>query len=116
MFKFFQCTAVEAASSRLINAAGSRFYFESPSILAKKLEHRVKCIEHEALELSEQKRAFLADCLLSSFRESGLTEIESAWIDEAERRYDEYLKGERPGIPANEVFAEAARIDRLFSA
>ena len=26
MFKFFQCTAVEAASSRLINAAGSRFY------------------------------------------------------------------------------------------
>ena len=70
----------------------------------------LKRLEHEALELSEQERAFLADRLLSSLRESGLTEIEAAWIDETERRYDEYLKGERPGIPANEVFAEAAKV------
>ncbi len=67
-------------------------------------------IENEALSLSTQERAFLAERLLSSLGENNLTDIDAAWIAEAERRYEEYKQGKRPGIPANQVFAEADRI------
>ena len=67
-------------------------------------------IENEVLSLSKQERAFLADRLLSSLGENNLTDIDVAWIAEAERRYEEYKNGKRPGIPANEVFTEADRI------
>lgn len=42
--------------------------------------------------------------------ENSLSEIDAAWISEVERRYEEYKQGERPGIPANQVFAEADRV------
>ena len=70
----------------------------------------LKKIENEVLLLSNQERAFLADRLLSSLSEDVLTDIDAAWIDEAERRYKEYKEGSRPGINAKEVFAEADRI------
>ena len=69
-----------------------------------------KRIENEALSLSTQERAFLADRLLSSLGENNLTDIDAAWIAEAERRYEEYKQGKRPGISADQVFAEADRI------
>ena len=46
---------------------------------------------------------------MSSLDEDVLTDVDAAWIVEAERRYEEYKKGERPGIAAQEVFAEADR-------
>lgn len=67
----------------------------------------LKKIEDEVLNLSTQERAFLADRLLSSLGEEVLTDIDAAWIAEAERRYQEYKEGNRPGIAAQEVFAEA---------
>lgn len=67
-------------------------------------------IEHDALRLSRQERAFLADRLLSSLDGQELNDIDAAWLDEAERRYQEYKKGKRPGIAAQEVFAEADRM------
>ena len=70
----------------------------------------LKKIEDEVLSLSAQERAFLADRLLSSLGEDVLTDIDAAWIAEAERRYQEYKEGRRPGIEAQEVFAEADRI------
>ncbi|MDY6990630.1 MAG: addiction module protein [Thermodesulfobacteriota bacterium] len=69
----------------------------------------LKKIENEALALPPQERAFLADRLLSSLDEDVLTDVDAAWIAEAERRYEQYKKGERPGIGAQEVFAEADR-------
>ncbi|MDY6837158.1 MAG: addiction module protein [Thermodesulfobacteriota bacterium] len=69
----------------------------------------LKKIEDEALSLPRQERAFLADRLLSSLDEDVLTDVDAAWIAEAERRYEQYKKGERPGIAAQEVFAEADR-------
>ncbi|WP_435550128.1 addiction module protein [Desulfobacterium sp. N47] len=50
----------------------------------------LKKIENEALSLSIQDRAFLADRLLSSLGEDVLSDIDNAWIAEAERRYKEY--------------------------
>ncbi len=50
--------------------------------------------------------------LLSSLGDSPITDIEAAWVAEAERRYEGYKKVNRPGIPANQVFAEADLILR----
>jgi putative addiction module component (TIGR02574 family) len=70
----------------------------------------LKKIEQEALSLSRQERAFLADRLLSSLDGDALTEVDAAWIAEAERRYQEYKKGKRPGLGMRDVFAEVDRI------
>jgi putative addiction module component (TIGR02574 family) len=70
----------------------------------------LKKIEDEVLSLSTQERAFLADRLLSSLGKDLFTDIDAAWIAEAERRYQEYKEGNRPGIEAQEVFAEADRM------
>lgn len=70
----------------------------------------IKKIEDEMLSLSNQERAFLADRLLSSLNEDVFTDIDAAWIAEAERRYMEYKRGNRPGIKAKDVFAEADRM------
>ena len=67
-------------------------------------------IEHDALRLSSQERAFLADRLLSSLDGAELNDIDSAWLDEVERRYQEFKNGKRPGIAAQEVFDEADRM------
>jgi len=64
-------------------------------------------IQKEALSFSGQERAFLADRLLSSLGDDVLTEVDAAWIEEAERRYQGYKEGKRPGISAKDVFAEA---------
>ncbi len=64
-------------------------------------------IENDALSLSGQERAFLADRLLSSLGDDVLTKVDVAWIEEAERRYQEYKAGNRQGVSAKDVFAEA---------
>lgn len=64
-------------------------------------------IQNAALNLSSQERAFLADRLLSSLGDDVLTDIDAAWIEEAERRYQEYKDGKRQGISAQDVFAKA---------
>ena len=50
--------------------------------------------------------AFLADRLLSSLDNDAQSETDLAWIAEAEYRYREYKAGKRPGIEAQDVFAE----------
>ncbi len=64
-------------------------------------------VESEALSLSRQERAFLADRLLSSLDGDVLSDVDAAWIVEAEHRYQEYKEGKRQGIAAQDVFAEA---------
>ena len=64
-------------------------------------------LEHKALSLSRQERAFLADRLLSSLDGDVLNDVDAAWIAEAEHRYNEYKQGERQGVAAQDVFAEA---------
>ena len=67
-------------------------------------------IEKEIFKLSNQERAFLADRLLGSLKSDSLSDIDEAWIAEAERRYEKYKQGERPGIDAQVVFDEAEQI------
>jgi len=69
-------------------------------------------VEREVLSLPEAERAFLADRLLSSLGGEVLSDVDSAWIVESERRYSEFKEGKRIPIPAGKVFAEAERIGR----
>ena len=66
-------------------------------------------VEKEALGLSREERAFLADRLLSSLGDEALGEVDAAWVAEAEHRYEEYKEGKRAPISANKVFAAADR-------
>ena len=74
------------------------------------MSSKLEKLEHEALSLPRQQRAFLADRLLSSLDGDILNDVDTAWIAEAENRYKEYKKGKRQGIAAQDVFAEADRI------
>lgn len=69
-------------------------------------------VEHDALSLPQNERAFLADRLLSSLGGEVVSDVEVAWVQEAERRYDEHKQGKRRPIPASVVFAEADRMLR----
>jgi putative addiction module component (TIGR02574 family) len=63
-------------------------------------------ITKDALSLPSDARATLAERLLQSLDDNELSEIDQAWIEEAERRYQELKEGKVQGIPAHEVFAQ----------
>ena len=67
-------------------------------------------VEMDALNLPRAERAFLADRLLSSLGDEALSDVDVAWVAEAENRYAEYKSGIRQPIPATKIFAEADRI------
>ena len=67
-------------------------------------------VEQEALNLPPEQRAFLADRLLGSLSGEVLSDVDAAWVAEAERRYQEYKKGKGAPIPAADVFEEADRL------
>ncbi len=70
----------------------------------------IKKIEKDVLSLPPQQRAFLADRLLSSLVENTLTDVDIAWLDEVQSRYEKYIQGLQPGLSADEVFREAKSI------
>ena len=72
----------------------------------------VENVAAEALSLTKEERAFLADRLLSSLGGEVLNEVDLAWVTEAERRYADYQSGKRKPIPASRVFDEVDRITR----
>lgn len=64
----------------------------------------IEQVEAEALKLPRPVRARLAEALIASLDED--SEIEQAWEDEAERRYQRYLAGEEEVIPAAQALTE----------
>ena len=64
----------------------------------------VEQLEAEVLKLPLHERARLAERLLSSLGED--SEIEQAWEDVAEARYQQYLAGEMEAVSASEALAE----------
>ena len=71
--------------------------------MSKKLEE----IINVAKDLSLEERAELAGALLLSLDEPSESEVERLWLQEAERRLQEYRDGKMKGIPAEEVFNRA---------
>ena len=72
------------------------------------MAHSLLEVEDHALQLPPEDRARLAVRLLASLEESAESaeEIETLWIAEAARRFQELRGGAVQGIPAREVFAE----------
>ncbi len=75
-------------------------------IISELLEKIEKDIQH----LSSQERAFLADRLLGTLPNDDISDIDEAWIKEAESRYLAYKNGKRAGIEAKDVFQKADKI------
>lgn len=68
---------------------------------------KVKELEEEALQLPSHDRAQLAEYLIKSLDEEADPEAEKLWLEEAERRYQEYKQGKVKTKPADLVFKEA---------
>lgn len=66
----------------------------------------LKEIEEKALTLPIADREVLIKNLVYSLQDSTLSEIDEAWIEEAERRYEDYKAGIIKGIPGDRIFAE----------
>ena len=66
---------------------------------------QLEIVETEALKLSVEERARLADRLLASLSEDA--EIDEAWAQEVERRIAEIESGRAQLVPAAEAIARA---------
>ena len=60
-------------------------------------------IEREAKELPREERERLVADLIAGLEDAPLSEIDQAWIEVAERRYDDLASGRIKGIPAQEA-------------
>ena len=67
-------------------------------------------LSQRARALSPEDRARLADELLASLDEDSSPDTEQAWEQEIGRRVEEIRSGKAKLIPADQVFAETARI------
>jgi putative addiction module component (TIGR02574 family) len=76
-----------------------------------RMKSDLKKIEDQARALSAEERAKLAESMLESLHEP-LSDVESAWAEEVERRVAAFDRGETPSYPAEDVFAEARRLSR----
>jgi len=63
-------------------------------------------IESEAKALSWEDRERLVQDLIAGLESRPVSDIDQAWIDEAERRYDEMISGHVEGIPAEQALRE----------
>ena len=63
----------------------------------------LKQIELQALDLSEEERAQLAQKLILSLEPSSEEDLDKQWLLEAKRRAIELGKGDVQAIPADEV-------------
>ncbi len=61
-------------------------------------------LEAQVLRLARHERARLAQKLIASLEEDD--EIDQAWTEEAERRYEELRDGSVEALPADQVFAD----------
>jgi putative addiction module component (TIGR02574 family) len=69
------------------------------------MSSQLEVVEAEALKLSAEERARLADRLLASLSDD--TEVEEAWATEVERRIAEIEGGHVQLVPASEAIARA---------
>ncbi len=63
-------------------------------------------IEREAKELSREERERLASDLIAGLDSVPVSEVDQAWIDEAERRYDDWKAGRTTAVPAEHAITE----------
>ena len=67
---------------------------------------RLAEIERKAIRLPAKDRELLAERLIQSLDNAPLTEVDEAWVKEAERRFSAYRRGQRQGVPAGRAFRQ----------
>ena len=72
----------------------------------------LKECEAQALRLRPKERATLAQHLIASLDTLDDAENERLWLEEADRRYQEYKKGKIPARPAEDVLRDARSATR----
>jgi len=60
----------------------------------------------KALLLPSDAKVALVERLLQSLDNDEISDIDEAWVQEAEKRYQELKTGKVVGIPADEVFGQ----------
>ena len=68
---------------------------------------KLKECEAQALKLRPKDRAILARQLIDSLDSLNAAENEQLWLEEAEKRYQEYKKGNIDSRPAEKVLSDA---------
>jgi len=63
-------------------------------------------IEREAKALSREDRERLVSDLVAGLEDAPLSEVDQAWIEEAERRHDAWKAGRTEAVPAEQAIAE----------
>jgi len=63
-------------------------------------------IEREAVRLPVKDREVLAERLMRSVTREPLTQVEEAWVVEAERRLSAWRRGTRTGVPVERAFKQ----------
>jgi putative addiction module component (TIGR02574 family) len=82
------------------------------SNMAKKLSE----IETEAMQLAQQEQAVLVERLLTTLDIGEDVDAEELWLQEAERRCQEYRAGHLVSKPVEQVFEDAKkRLQRYAS-
>ena len=66
-------------------------------------------IQQELSELPAKERAKLALALVESLEPEEEGDIAEAWRIEAEKRFDQYRRGEIKAVPGEQVFANVRR-------
>ncbi|MBM4053184.1 MAG: addiction module protein [Planctomycetes bacterium] len=64
-------------------------------------------IEKDAMELPLHERSLLVERLLSTLDQGQDIDSEELWLQEAEKRYQDYRNGKIGAKPADHVFKEA---------
>jgi putative addiction module component (TIGR02574 family) len=72
----------------------------------------LKTLEKQALRLSAEDRAALAQKLLLSLEDMPASELDEMWLLEAERRARQLDRGEVQPVPADEVRRKAKALLR----
>ena len=67
------------------------------------MSQRLAAVKHDALDLERDEREELVEALLSSL--DGMEEIDRAWREEVQRRYEAYREGKLRAIDHDEVVA-----------
>lgn len=74
-----------------------------------------RTLESQVLALPAQQRTGLVLKLLDSIEHRSDAEpvaVQAAWLQEADRRYQAYLRGEEEALSAEQAFAELRAEDR----
>ncbi len=66
----------------------------------------LKEVEMQAALLPPRERESLVATLIQGLDQGSLTEVDEAWVEEAEKRYQDYVKGRIQGIHGDRVFSE----------